>query len=105
MHGDGLDAHFTTGTLYAQGNFATIGYDDFFEHVGRARLDVLPLIDDEQSLSILDGFAVLHANRLNHSGYVGFDLVHHLHRLDDAQGVAFTDTIPHLHIRCGAWRR
>jgi hypothetical protein len=32
MHDNGLDAHFAACPLDAQGDFATIGYENFVEH-------------------------------------------------------------------------
>ena len=32
MHGHGGDAHFAAGAQYAQGDFATVGDEDFFQH-------------------------------------------------------------------------
>src|SRR6202041_496185 len=45
---------------------------------------IIALFDDEQRLAELDRLTVLGKNRRDASGLVGFDLVHHLHRLDDA---------------------
>src|SRR2546430_5904952 len=41
------------------------------------------LFDDEQRLAELDRIAVLGHDRGDATGPVGFDLVHHLHGLDD----------------------
>src|SRR5512137_2033616 len=43
------------------------------------------LFDHEQRLAELDRIAVLDQDRDDAPGLVGFDLVHHLHRFDDAQ--------------------
>src|SRR2546430_12266776 len=40
--------------------------------------------DDHQWLPVLDRLAVLDKDCLYHTGLIGFDLVHELHRLDDA---------------------
>jgi len=32
MDGHGLDAHFPAGAQHAQGDFTTVGNEDFFEH-------------------------------------------------------------------------
>src|ERR1700730_7738942 len=64
------------------------------------------LFDDEQRLAELERMAVLgedsggtagvaQAGR-DPAGLVGFDLVHHLHRLNDAQHLAFLDLIADL---------
>src|SRR5437867_11400959 len=41
----------------------------------------------EQQLPELDGLRVLHVDRPDDPLVVGFDLVHELHRLEDAQGL------------------
>ena len=84
MHGNRLDAHLAAGAQNTERDLAAIGDDDFVEHVAPACLFVPALVDDEQRLAILDGFAVLYAYGLDHAGDVRLDLVHHLHRLDDA---------------------
>jgi hypothetical protein len=33
VNGDSFDTHLAAGALYAQGDFAPIGYDNFIEHV------------------------------------------------------------------------
>src|SRR5438034_7212920 len=43
------------------------------------------LFEDEQWLAEFDRVAALRHDRSDAPGPVGFDLVHHLHRLDDAQ--------------------
>src|SRR5690554_1362874 len=47
--------------------------------------------DHEQRLVELHRLAVLHGDRQDGAGGVGLDRVEHLHRLDDAQGVADLD--------------
>src|SRR5947199_124001 len=54
------------------------------------------LFDDEQRLAELDWIAVLGHDRGDATGPVGFDLVHHLHGLDDAQHLAHLDFIADL---------
>src|SRR5258706_324707 len=44
--------------------------------------------DDEQGLAVFDGLAVLHQDCLDHARGVGLDLVHQLHRFDDADSLA-----------------
>src|SRR3954465_3269542 len=44
--------------------------------------------EDEQGLPVLDRLAVLHEDRLHAAGGVGLDLVHKLHRLNNADRVA-----------------
>src|SRR5882672_12020662 len=63
------------------------------------------LAEDEKRLAVLDGLAVLHQDRLHHPGGVGVDLVHQLHRLDDADDLAFLDRLADLDERLGVGRR
>src|SRR6185436_14721335 len=46
------------------------------------------LAEDEEGLAVLDRLPVLDQDRLDDAGGVGVDLVHQLHRLDDADDVA-----------------
>src|SRR5690606_35728342 len=46
------------------------------------------LFDDEERLTKLHRLAIIHQHRLDRAGLVRLDLVHHLHRFDDAQRVA-----------------
>ena len=82
VHGDGLDAELAAGAQDAQRDLAAVGDDDLFEHRAAS------LLDDEQRLAELDRIAVLDQHRHDLAGLVGLDLVHHLHRLDDAEHVA-----------------
>ena len=97
VNGHRLDAHFLAGAHHAQCNLAAIGNDDFFEHSLRARLVSAALVDDEQDLPVLDRLAILHTDGFDRAGDLGLDLVHHFHRLDDAERVTFVDTIADLH--------
>src|ERR1700758_1286731 len=54
------------------------------------------LFDDEQRLAELHRIAVPRHDRGDPPGLVGFDLVHHLHRFDDAQNLADPDLIADL---------
>src|SRR5207302_678852 len=54
------------------------------------------LFEDEQWLAEFDRVAVLRHDRGDAPGPVGFDLVHHLHRLDDAQHLPDLDLIADL---------
>src|SRR5678816_1764494 len=44
--------------------------------------------DDHQRLAVFHGLSVLGQDRLDHAGTVGLDLVHQLHRLDNAKRIA-----------------
>src|SRR5438067_13682123 len=54
------------------------------------------LFEDEQWLAEFDRVAALRHDRSDAPGPVGFDLVHHLHRLDDAQHLPDLDLIADL---------
>src|SRR5213075_665277 len=54
------------------------------------------LAEDEERLAVLHRLAVLDEDRLDRARGVGVDLVHQLHRLDDADHVALLDLLPDL---------
>src|SRR5581483_6411893 len=54
------------------------------------------LLDHEERLAELDRVAVAGHDGGDLAGLVSLDLVHHLHRLDDAQDLADLDLIPDL---------
>src|SRR3990167_658314 len=53
-------------------------------------------VDEEQGLAVLDRLAVLDQDRLDDARGVGFDLVHQLHRFDDADGLALLHRLADL---------
>src|SRR6185436_12776112 len=55
------------------------------------------LFDDEQRLAEFHRIAVGGHDRGDLAGLVAFDLVHHFHRFDDAQDLAFLDLGADLH--------
>src|SRR5688500_4383116 len=57
------------------------------------------LADDEHGLVEFDRLAVLDQDGADDARDVGFDRVEHLHRLDDAQGLAGLDRLADLHER------
>src|SRR6478609_573422 len=63
------------------------------------------LHDHEQRLTEFDRLSVLGEDRLHRAGGVGLDLVHQLHRLDDAERVALRDRVADFDERLGARRR
>src|SRR6516225_5315943 len=79
MHRHGLDAEFPARAQNPKGDLAAVSDNDFFDH---------ELFDDEQRLAELDGLTVLGQYGRDPAGFVGFDLVHHFHGLDDAQYLA-----------------
>src|ERR1700677_856474 len=52
---------------------------------------IIALFDDEQGLAEFDRLTVLGEDRRDAPCLVGFDLVHHLHRFDDAEYLADFD--------------
>src|SRR4028119_805657 len=52
----------------------------------------------EKRLVVLDAARVLGQNLDDLAGDVGDDLVHHLHRLDDAEDLPRLDGVPHLDV-------
>jgi len=81
---DGADVQFFAGADDADGNFSAIGDQDFFKHDGGRLKTVSGRTDFEQWLAELHGFAALDQNLGNHAFDFGFNFIHHLHRLDDA---------------------
>src|SRR6185437_9940489 len=59
----------------------------------------------EQRLAELDRLAILDEDRLDRAAGVGLDLVHELHRLDDAKRVALRDGVADFDERRRAGRR
>src|SRR2546429_300607 len=64
----------------------------------RANFPPIPvtLADHHQGFAVLDGLTVLDHDRLDHAVLVGLDLVHQLHRFDDADGLSRLDRISDL---------
>ena len=56
----------------------------------------------EKDLTELDRLGILHRDLTDHTGDLGLDLVHDLHRLDDADRLAGGDPVADLDIRLGA---
>src|SRR6185503_15962448 len=59
----------------------------------------------EQPLTVLHSLPVVHVTLDDLAVALGIDLVHQLHRLDDAQNLPFPDRIADLGIRLGAGLR
>ena len=76
---DGLDAELAAGADHPQGDLAAVGDEDFLEHAG------LRGLDREEPLAVLDGLAVLDVDAHDLSFVLRSDLVHELHRFDDAE--------------------
>src|SRR5215468_3710473 len=59
----------------------------------RARPAGSARLQQEQRLPVLDGLGVLHEDLRHPPGRLGLDLVHQLHRLDDAEDLPLLDDI------------
>jgi hypothetical protein len=64
----------------------------------------ISLTDEEQRLSVLDRLAALDQDLEDLADRLGLDLVHHLHRLDDADGRLETESRSHRDERLGLGR-
>ena len=95
---DSLDSQFAASALYPQGNFATVGDQDFFEH------ERVRLFDEEQGLSVFHGLPVVTQNFGDGARLVGLDFVEDFHGLDDADGFAFPDAVTHFDKSLGTRR-
>ena len=88
---DGLDAELAAGARDPQGDLAAVGDQDLLEHA-------LPSLGDRlevhQHLLELDPLAVLHDDLGHLAALARADLVHQLHRLDDADRLAGSTTSP-----------
>src|SRR5262245_39548425 len=62
----------------------------------------LPGLDREQSFPVLNGLPVLCKDAGNLPVVLGVDLVHELHRFDDAEDLSLLDARSDLYERCGA---
>src|SRR6476469_11209983 len=58
-------------------------------------------IDPEERLPVFDGLRVGGENLGHDARDLGFDLVHDLHRLDDAEDLPFRDARTHRDVRLG----
>src|SRR6187200_715612 len=58
-------------------------------------------IDPEEHLPEFDRLTVFHQYLANSAGDLRLDLVHDLHRFDDAHGLAWSDPVAHLDVGLG----
>ena len=89
----GSDSQFLRCANYSKGDLASVGYKNVLEHVVCARMcsgfvsgKRLALLNAEEGFAELNGGAVFDENFYDLSRYLGFDLIHHLHRFDNANG-------------------
>ena len=84
------DTQFFAGANDSHSDFTAIGYEDFVEHGGvtcrnRNRMaDALLGAHREQFLTKFHGLGVFSHNFSDDATHFGLDLIHHLHRLNDA---------------------
>ena len=90
VHGDGADAELAARADDAQRDLAAVRDEDLLEQRALAQL----LRDFEELLAELDGLAVLGEDLDDRARALGLDLVHQLHRFDDAERLAFADRAP-----------
>src|SRR5437588_6727254 len=69
----------------------SIGSDGVERRDGRDRLEL------EEQLAELDGLGVAHVDRAHDAGRIGLDLVHELHRLENAERLSGRDGVALLH--------
>src|SRR5688572_13574530 len=56
-------------------------------------------VDPEKDLAVLHGLRVLHSNLPDDARELGLDLVHDLHRFDDAEHLPLRDARAHRNVR------
>ena len=110
VDGDGADVQLSAGADDPDGDLPAIGYQYFLKHsVGpgwRSCCDASSRgAHPEQRLAELHRAAVLDENLRDHSAHLGLDLVHHLHRLDDANHGVGRDRVANLDVRLRLGRR
>ena len=97
-HGNGLDAEFLTRVNNSEGYFSAVSDEYFLEHR-------LSGTNGEQIFAIFYRLPVFDQNADDLPSHFRFDLVHELHRLDDAHDGSFFHDVTNGHKRIGGWRR
>ncbi len=123
MHDHCLDPQLPARALDAQGDLAPVRDQNLVEQLagylachegvtsralaarsGRVSVPgtARALADDDKGLTVFDRLAIFDEDRLDDACLVRFDLVHELHRLDNAQGVSGLNRIADFHEGSGA---
>ncbi len=97
INSDGFHIEFAARADDAEGDFTAVGNQDTLEH-GRGlagfqcsifNVKTAGSLDAEKHVAVLHGGGIFGNERTNGTGFLGFDLIHHLHGLDDAKSLAF----------------
>ncbi len=103
-----LDAQLPARSQDAQRNLAPIRDQNLSKHWPRRWILALLLavgMNAEERFAILDRLPVFHQDANDFAGHFRFDLVHQLHRFDDAQHLALLHTVSRFHERWGPGSR
>ena len=101
VHRDGLDAELAAGADDAQRDLPAVGDQDFLEHRS-IRSPSVSGLDGEQPLAVLHRLAVLDVGAHDLAVVLRGDLVHQLHRFDDAEHLILLDALADFDERRGA---
>ena len=82
---DRRDPEFAASADDAKSDFPAVRDENFGKHKDEA------LLDAEQGVPVLNWAGVVDTDFADGAGTLGFDFVHHLHGLDDAESLAFAD--------------
>src|SRR5581483_5390647 len=101
-HRNGLDPKLFTAEDDPEGDFSTVRNEYFSEHISNS-CSPLPLPDGVELFSVFHGLTVLDEDADDFTRNVRLDLVHELHRFDNAHDGAFFHKVAHGNegIRCG----
>ena len=91
MHHHGFNPQPLAGTLYTQGDFATVGDQYFVEHGIHLKAKGHGSAETKQRLASVDFVTTLDENLADLPGVLGLDRMKHLHRLDNGHGLPRLD--------------